>query len=237
MDASAEILQARKREVPEVESARQRKAYLEVFEKEDNVTVLDATRTLDEVAATAAAIILDHLSRRTARRLGIAPRVKNPEGARFLLFFCRHHLPLISRFVRIFFNSDIYCKVPDSTYLPHPYGIIIHSKATLGERVTIMQQVTIGGKDFEQNIAPRIGNDVYIGAGAKVLGGIDIGHGAVIGANAVVTRDVPANATVVGANRIVERLVTSNKNKLKAEHSSRRRWRQNEQSRPYATKQ
>jgi serine O-acetyltransferase len=51
--------------------------------------------------------------------------------------------------------------------------------------------------------APVIGDDVYIGAGAKVLGAVRVGHGAVIGANAVVTRDVPPYCTVVGANRIV----------------------------------
>jgi serine O-acetyltransferase len=48
-----------------------------------------------------------------------------------------------------------------------------------------------------------IGDDVYIGAGAKVLGAVRVGRGAVIGANAVVTRDVPPYCTVVGANRIV----------------------------------
>jgi serine O-acetyltransferase len=66
-----------------------------------------------------------------------------------------------------------------------------------------MQQVTIGGRDHRENIAPLIGDDVYIGAGARVLGDVRIGHGVVIGANAVVTRDIPPGVTVVGANRIV----------------------------------
>ena len=51
--------------------------------------------------------------------------------------------------------------------------------------------------------APQIGNRVYIGAGAKILGALTIGDDAIIGANAVVTKDVPAGATVVGANRIL----------------------------------
>jgi len=51
--------------------------------------------------------------------------------------------------------------------------------------------------------APKIGDRVYIGAGAKILGPLKIGEDAIIGANAVVTKDVPAGATVVGANRIV----------------------------------
>lgn len=52
--------------------------------------------------------------------------------------------------------------------------------------------------------APRIGNRVYLGAGAKILGSVTIGDGAMIGANAVVTKDVPAGAKVVGANRLLK---------------------------------
>ena len=54
------------------------------------------------------------------------------------------------------------------------------------------------------NKAPRIGNNVYIGAGAKILGDIEIGDNVKIGANAVVTKNVPDNCTVVGSNRILK---------------------------------
>jgi serine O-acetyltransferase len=67
-----------------------------------------------------------------------------------------------------------------------------------------MQQVTLGGSQLGINEAPVIEDFVYIGAGAKVLGNVRIGHHAVIGANAVITRDVPAGATVVGANRMIK---------------------------------
>ncbi len=93
--------------------------------------------------------------------------------------------------------------MPPDVHLPHPYGIIVHPQAVIGRRVTLMQQVTIGGRDHRENIAPLIGDDVYIGAGARVLGDVRIGQGVVIGANAVVTRDIPPGVTVVGANRIV----------------------------------
>ena len=66
-----------------------------------------------------------------------------------------------------------------------------------------MQQATIGAKDPTDTSAPIIGDDVYIGAGARVLGDVRIGDRVVVGANAVVTRDVPAGSTVVGANRII----------------------------------
>lgn len=128
----------------------------------------------------------------------------NPISTRMLLFFCSHRVPLLSKLFRMLFNSDIYCDVSRRDILmPHPYGIIIHSKAHIGRRVVIMQQVTIGARGFGTNDAPTIENDVHIGAGAKVLGKIRVGQYAVIGANAVVTRDVPAGATVVGANRIL----------------------------------
>ena len=71
-----------------------------------------------------------------------------------------------------------------------------------GEDIVIGHQVTIGNRGGVM-AAPKIVNRVYIGAGAKILGPLTIGDDAVVGANAVVTKDVPAGATVVGANRIL----------------------------------
>lgn len=128
----------------------------------------------------------------------------HPAAARLLLFFCRHHVPFIGRVYQLVLNCDIFCDLKNSeVYMPHPYGIIIHSRTRIGQRVVIMQQVTLGGRQLGVNEAPIIEDDVYIGAGAKVLGLVRIGRGAVVGANAVVTRDVPPGATVVGANRII----------------------------------
>ncbi len=76
-------------------------------------------------------------------------------------------------------------------------GIVIHDTARIGDNVHIDQGVTIGGNATQRG-APRIGNHVYIGAGAKILGPISIGDGSVIGANAVVVRDVPPRSLVVG---------------------------------------
>ncbi|HYG33095.1 MAG TPA: serine acetyltransferase [Methylophilaceae bacterium] len=128
----------------------------------------------------------------------------NPAAAKLLLFFCRHHVPLIGRLYKLMLNCDIFCDLRNrKVIMPHPYGIIIHSKTQIGQGVVIMQQVTLGGRQLGVNEAPIIEDDVYIGAGAKVLGHVRIGKNAVVGANAVVTRDVPAGATVVGANRIL----------------------------------
>ena len=126
-------------------------------------------------------------------------------ATRLLLFFCRHRVPVIGRLYQILLNCDIFCDLSNSeVIMPHPYGIIIHSKTQIGRRVIIMQQVTLGGRQLGVNEAPIIEDDVYIGAGARVLGNVPVARGAVLGANAVVTRDVPAGATVVGANRIIQ---------------------------------
>jgi serine acetyltransferase len=144
------------------------------------------------------------LARRTAQRSDSPLQaMRNPATTHLLLFFCRRRVPVLSAWVRMLFNSDIQCRLPADIHLPHPYGIVIHPQAVIGHRVILMQQVMIGGKDSSENIAPVIGDDVRIGAGARVLGDVRIGNGVVIGANAVITRDIPPGVTVVGANRIV----------------------------------
>lgn len=77
---------------------------------------------------------------------------------------------------------------------PHGlYGIVVSHNAVIGENVIIYHQVTIGeGKGG----APKIGNNVLIGAGAKIIGNIRVGNGAKIGAGCVVNRDIPDNAVV-----------------------------------------
>lgn len=206
LDAPIELLRSRKQEVSEIESARQRAMYLAFAENESGAVVADTSTAIEKSAAAITAAITQCVARRTARHLEtvMAPAV-NPQASRWLLFFCRHKVPLLSRMTRLLFNSDIYAPLPRDVLLPHPYGIIIHSKTVVGHRVTVMQQVTLGGKNAGENVAPTIEDGVYIGAGAKVLGDVHIGAGAIIGANAVITHDVPAHATVVGANRIVGR--------------------------------
>ena len=82
--------------------------------------------------------------------------------------------------------------------LPHPTGIVIGDGTSIGNDVLILQNVTLGRRSLSEPGTPIIGNGVSILAGAVVLGAITIGENAVIGANAVVLKDVPANMTVVG---------------------------------------
>ncbi len=79
--------------------------------------------------------------------------------------------------------------------LVHSLGVVINGGVKGGAQVLIEHGVTIGA---EKRKIPVIGDDVFIGAGAKVLGGVSVGDGARIGANAVVLADVPPHSTVVG---------------------------------------
>lgn len=80
-------------------------------------------------------------------------------------------------------------------YIAHPVGCVLHAES-IGRNVTIIGQATFGTRSDAR--WPRIGNQTFVGVGARVLGGIKIGDDAVIGANAVVINDVAAGATVVG---------------------------------------
>lgn len=85
--------------------------------------------------------------------------------------------------------------------IPHNIGIVISGKAVIGQNCEILHGVTIGTSS--KNKAPHIGDNVFIGAGAKVIGNITIGDNVKIGANAVVTKDVRSNCTIVGINKII----------------------------------
>jgi serine O-acetyltransferase len=82
-------------------------------------------------------------------------------------------------------------------------GIVINSQVRGGRNVILEHGVTIGS---EKGQSPVLGDDVYIGAGAKIIGAVRIGSQVKIGANAVVTRDVPDGATVVGIPARIVRL-------------------------------
>ena len=85
--------------------------------------------------------------------------------------------------------------------LPHLHDIVISKNSTIGSNCTIFHQVTIGVNEMNSvEDAPQIGDNVYIGAGAKIIGDIVIGNDCVVGANAVVTKDIPENTIVTGYN-------------------------------------
>ena len=79
--------------------------------------------------------------------------------------------------------------------LIHSSGIFINASVRGGSDIKIEHQVTIGA---ERNVSPMLGDDIFIGAGAKIVGGLRIGSRVRIGANAVVLSDVPDGSTAVG---------------------------------------
>ena len=96
-------------------------------------------------------------------------------------------------------SSEAFISAPFN--LPHGLsGIFVSSGAAIGEGCTVFHQVTIGSntlKDSEMSGAPILGNNVYIGVGAKIIGNVKIGNNVRIGANCVVVQDIPDNSTVV----------------------------------------
>lgn len=90
----------------------------------------------------------------------------------------------------------------------HPYGIVINSDIKGGKNIVIQSGVVIGvRRQGESKAVPSLGNNIFIGTGAKLLGKITIGNNVTIGANAVIVTDVPDNVTVVGVpGRIVKRV-------------------------------
>ena len=90
-------------------------------------------------------------------------------------------------------------QIGEGLFIDHGSGVVIGETAVIGDGVTLYQGVTLGGTGFETGKRhPTVQDNVTIGSGAKLLGPIEIGHGAKIGANSVVVRDVPPNSTVVG---------------------------------------
>ena len=115
-----------------------------------------------------------------------------PQGGIAGYILCRWNV-IQHRFWSVVTATDIplNCQIQGGLLLPHPNGIVIHPSAAIGPNCLILQQVTIVAD-------VKIGGQVDIGAGAKIIRSVTIGDRALIGANAVVMCDVPPGTTAVG---------------------------------------
>lgn len=125
-------------------------------------------------------------------------------------FFYRLKLKFIARWITTVtcFRTGIEihpaATIGKNLFIDHGMGVVIGETAVIGDNCTIYQGATLGGTGKEHcKRHPTIGNNVVVGAGAKVLGNIKVGDNVKIGANSVVLKDVPDNCTVVGVGRIV----------------------------------
>ena len=139
-------------------------------------------------------------------------------------FFYKHKLKFIARWIsqtaRFFTGVEIHpgAEIGTGLFIDHGSGVVIGETSVIGDYCTIYQGVTLGGtgKDTGKR-HPTIGNNVMIGAGAKVLGPFTVGNNAKIASGAVVLREVPEGATAVG---VPARIIFSGQAKEKREKQS-----------------
>ena len=115
---------------------------------------------------------------------------------------------IISQTVRFFTGIEIHpgAKIGKNLFIDHGMGVVIGETSEIGDNVTIYHMVTLGGispsinSDSQRQIKrhPTLMDNVVVGSGAQILGPVVIGENAKIGANAVVTKDVPNNAVMIG---------------------------------------
>lgn len=133
---------------------------------------------------------------------------------RFANWLWRHRLHTFARmhsqFTRFLTGIEIHpgATIGRRVFIDHGMGVVIGETAVVGDDVTIYHGVTLGGKSLGNGKRhPTLGENVVVGAGAQVLGPVIVGAGSVIGANAVVVRDVPAGSIASGIPATVKSLL------------------------------
>ena len=124
---------------------------------------------------------------------------------------------LLSQFARWFTGIEIHpgARIGKRFFIDHGMGVVIGETAEIGDDVTLYHGVTLGGTTWrKEKRHPTLGNNVVVGAGAKILGPITVGDHARIGSNSVVVKDVPAGSTVVG---IPGRIISAKKDDARAQ--------------------
>ncbi len=160
---------------------------------------LDAARRRDPAARTRAEVALGYpgvhavWAHRVAHRMWREPALRLPAR-------------LLSQLVRALTGIEIHpgAQIGRRLFIDHGMGVVIGETTVIGDDVVLFHGSTLGGKSMRRGKRhPTLGDNVVVGAGAKVLGPVWIGDGVQIGANAVVVKDVPAHAVAVGVPAVV----------------------------------
>ncbi|MCK5595724.1 serine O-acetyltransferase [bacterium] len=108
---------------------------------------------------------------------------------------------LMSQIARFFTGIEIHpgAEIGKGVFIDHGMGVVVGETTIIGDNVTLFQGVTLGGTGKEKGKRhPTLASSIVVGTGAKILGNITIGNNVMVGANAVVLKDVPSDCTVVG---------------------------------------
>lgn len=152
-----------------------------------------------------AALDRDPAARNALEVILLYPGIHAVWSYRLANWLWRHRMKwiarLLSQFARALTGIEIHpgASIGRRLFIDHGMGVVIGETTIIGDNVTLYHGVTLGGVKLNKGKRhPTLGDDVVVGAGAKVLGNIYLGEGTRVGANAVVVKSVPANSVVVG---------------------------------------
>lgn len=126
---------------------------------------------------------------RTKYKIKLLVKAKKTNKSKLFRFFLGEHL---SKKYHVIIPEEA---IIGSIYLPHPHNVVIGKYTKIGDNCKIYHDVTLGQN---KGLYPCLKDNVIVYTGAKIIGGITVGNNAIIGANSVVTHDVPENAIVAG---------------------------------------
>ena len=155
----------------------------------------DYIRTTDDAGLVWGHFLKDFLFQHRLRYM-VYLRYSQTTRIRLFRFFCKYKLYRLSRKYGIEIKTET--KIGPGFIMTHPYNITISPFASIGKNVNILKGATIGVSQGKHPGAPTIGDCVYIGINATVIGGISVGDDVMIAPNAFVNCDVPSHSIVIG---------------------------------------
>lgn len=161
----------------------------------------DYIRTTDDTTFILSHFIKDFFFQHRLRYM-VYFRISQNTKSKLVRFFCEYKLFRLCRKYGIEIKTST--KIGPGFVMCHPYNITISPSAKLGRNINIMKGATIGSSGGLSKGSPVIGNNVYIGLNATVIGGITIGDDVMIAPNAFINQDIPSHSIVIGNPCIIK---------------------------------